>query len=153
LSNYLVSRGLHADPAAAENRGAFLLGKALDANERAPWAGKIRRDIDPKEGIAHGTLYDQMKAFFAACAAQLEKTDAAGGQGLAAASAHWLRHTHGNHSAALGTPLEVLQQNLGHASLHTTAVYARTDKRKRAKPIESSWDGEPQIRTADPTES
>ena len=36
LAKYLVSRGLGADPEDIGNQGAFLLGKASDAAERAP---------------------------------------------------------------------------------------------------------------------
>jgi integrase len=124
LSAYLASRGLAPDPAAPGNRGAYLLGKATDIGQRAPWTPRGRGGIDPKQGIAPGTLYDQMKAFFAQCAQALSQTDPAGAGRLAAASTHWLRHTHGSHAAASGMPLDELQQNMGHASLQTTAVYA-----------------------------
>ena len=36
LARYLVSLGVDADPEAIGNQGAFLLGKASDAAERAP---------------------------------------------------------------------------------------------------------------------
>jgi site-specific recombinase XerD len=141
LSHYLASRGLTSNPDAQESRGAFLLGKAVDLAERAPWTPKTRREIDPKEGIAPGTLYDQIKAFFAECAQQMAKTDAGSAQQLASASTHWLRHTHGWHSVALGMPLELLQQNLGHASLHAMTIYATSEERKRMKAMQKIWDG------------
>ncbi|MEN3364331.1 MAG: hypothetical protein V7606_1605 [Burkholderiales bacterium] len=106
LSRYLVSRSLVPDPEAPENRGAFLLGKAVDVAERAPWSPRTIRDIDSKEGIAPGTLYDQMKAFFASCAQALAHADPKGAQQLASASTHWLRHTRESNSMALGVPLE-----------------------------------------------
>jgi site-specific recombinase XerD len=93
LSKYLVSRALSVKPDAPENRGAFLLGKAVDLAERAPWSEKTRCEVDPTEGIAPGTLYDQIKAFFGTCAQALAKTDPQGAQQLASASTHWLRHT------------------------------------------------------------
>jgi site-specific recombinase XerD len=130
LSTYLAWRGLDADSQAQRNQRAFLLGKAVDVAERAPWSPQTRREIDPKEGIAPGTLYDQMKAFFVACANTFKATDEEGARRLASASTYWLRHTHGSHSAALGLPLDVLQQNLGHASLHSTMVYAAGEQRK-----------------------
>lgn len=38
-------------------------------------------------------------------------------------SPHWLRHSHASHARQAGTPLEVIQQTLGHASLATTSRY------------------------------
>lgn len=77
-------------------------------------------------------LYRQVKRFFTGVALRLR------GQGRPAdadvflrASTHWLRHTHGTHSVAAGVPLDVVQQNLGHASLSTTTVYVRADLRRR----------------------
>ncbi|MEN3294205.1 MAG: hypothetical protein V7642_3458 [Burkholderiales bacterium] len=142
LSRYLASRGLHANPDAPDNRGAFLLGKAVDVAERAPWSPKTRREIDPRDGIAPGTLYDQMKELFARCASVLAQTDSRSARQLASASTHWLRHTHGSHSVARGMPLEVLQQNLGHASLHTTMIYASSEESKRMTATQKIWDGQ-----------
>ena len=79
--------------------------------------------FEPKAGIAPGTLYDQLKRFFQACAAALEKTDAKGSARFKSASTRWLRHTHGSHAVAAGTELDVAQQNMGHASLNTTTIY------------------------------
>ena len=53
LAKYMVSRGLDADPEAIGNQGAFLLGKASDAAERAPGVRK-GQVIDPRQiGRAH----------------------------------------------------------------------------------------------------
>jgi integrase len=38
---------------------------------------------------------------------------------------HWLRHTCGTRALERGTPLEVLQAQLGHADPRTTMRYAR----------------------------
>jgi site-specific recombinase XerD len=122
LLPYLTSRGLNADPAAFENRNIFLLGKSLDVAERAPWSRRAKQAIDAKEGIAAGTLYDQLKRFFAECAAV--EGDEASARAIAAASARWLRHTHGAQRVAAGTPIDELQRDMGHASLRTTARYA-----------------------------
>jgi site-specific recombinase XerD len=111
LSNYLVARGLDPDPEHPGNRGTFLLGKAVDVAERAPWSPAHKLAVDPKAGIAAGTLSAQLKAFFADCADVLARTDAKGAARLAAASTHWLRHMHGSHALAAGTPLNVLQEN------------------------------------------
>jgi integrase/recombinase XerD len=44
--------------------------------------------------------------------------------GLASVSPHWLRHSHASHALDNGAPPQVVQQNLGHASLGTTTRYA-----------------------------
>lgn len=54
-------------------------------------------------------------------------------QGLARATAHWLRHTHATHCIEAGVPLDVVQQNLGHASLATTSVYVRAQLGRRVR--------------------
>jgi site-specific recombinase XerD len=140
LSTYLVARGLDPDPEHASNRGAFLLGKAVDVAARAPWSPAVTLAVDPKAGIAPGTLSVQLKGFFSDCADVLAMTDTKGAQRLFAASTHWLRHTHGAHSVAAGTPLDVLQQNLGHASLNTTTIYVTSEHRRRMKAQEAFWE-------------
>ncbi|HEX7635790.1 MAG TPA: phage integrase family protein [Noviherbaspirillum sp.] len=140
LSKYLVARGLDPDPEHPGNRGAFLLGQAVDVAERAPWLPQARESIDPKAGIAAMTLYGQLKTFFVECAHVQARTDSKGAQRLAAASTHWLRHTHGSHAVAAGTPLDVLQQNLGHASLDTTTIYTTSEERRRMKAVQAFWE-------------
>lgn len=139
LAKYLVARGLDPDPELADNRGAYLLGKAVDIAERAPWSPARILTVDPKAGIAATTLYAQLKAFFADCSDVLAMTDTKAAARLATASTHWLRHTHGAHSVAAGTPLDVLQENLGHASLSTTTIYTTSEQRRRMKAAEKFW--------------
>ncbi len=139
LARYLVSRGLDADPEDIGNQGAFVLGKASDAAERAPGlrAGKV---FDARHGIAATTFYDQIKAFFAACASVLQgQGDAKGAERFDKASTHWMRHSHASHAIAAGMPIEIAQQNLGHASLATTTVYVTTEQRRRMQAVEAFW--------------
>lgn len=139
LSKYLVARGLDPDPEHPANRGAHLLGQAVDVADRAPWLPQAKTPADPKAGIAPSTLYRQLRSFFTDCASVLARTDPKGAQRLAAASTHWLRHTHGAHAVAAGTPLDVLQQNMGHASLDTTTIYTTSEERRRMKAAEKFW--------------
>jgi site-specific recombinase XerD len=139
LERYLASRRLAADTQDIGNQGAFLLGKASDAAERAPGlnAGRV---IDPRQGIAATTFYDQIKRFFDGCASVLRgQGDAMGAERFGQASTHWMRHSHASHAIASGMPIEIAQQNLGHASLATTSVYVTTDQRRRMKAVESFW--------------
>ena len=92
-----------------------------------------------KDGIAANTLYDQFKGFFRDCAGVLKaRADAKGAERLAAASTHWLRHTHASHSIAKGVRVDVAQQILGHASLSTTTVYVTTEQKRHMKAMEGS---------------
>lgn len=139
LARYLESRGLDPDPEDIGNQGAFLLGKASDAAVRAPGlnTGQL---LDPREGIAATTFYDQIKAFFAGCGDVLRgQGDGKGADRFAKASTHWMRHSHASHAIAGGMPIEIAQQNLGHASLATTTVYVTTESKRRMKAVEIFW--------------
>ena len=139
LAKYLRSRGLDPDPEDIGNQGAFLLGTASDAAARAPGLNTGQR-IDPHEGIAATTFYDQIKAFFTGCADALQgQGDARGAERFTKASTHWMRHSHASHAIASGMPIEIAQQNLGHASLATTTVYVTTESRRRMKAVEAFW--------------
>jgi len=79
-------------------------------------------------GLRESGLYDEVKSIFAAAADRLEKVDHAGAASLRQASPHWLRH---GYARALvvdeKVPLPAAQALLGHASIQTTAAYAKTD--------------------------
>ena len=138
LTRCLVARGLGADPEVIGNQGAFLLGKASDMAERAPGLS-TGQAIEALQGIAATTFYDQIRAFFAGCAGALRGLgDAKGAERFAKASTHWMRHSHASHAIAGGMPIEIAQQNLGHASLATT-IYVTTEKRRRMKAVEAFW--------------
>ncbi len=139
LSVYLASRRLDANPANIGNRGAFVLGKASDAAERAAGlnAGKTP---DPLHGIAATTFHDQIKAFFAGCASVLRgQGDGAGAERFDRASTHWMRHSHASHAIASGMAVEIAQQILGHASLATTTLYVTTVPQQRMAAAAKFW--------------
>ena len=112
---------------------------ASDAAQRAPGlsSGQV---TDPRQGIAATTFYDQIKRFFDDCAGVLRgQGDAKGSERFTKASTHWMRHSHASHAIASGMPIEIAQQNLGHASLATTTIYVTTEKRRRMKAVEAFW--------------
>ena len=81
-----------------------------------------------------------VKAFFGDCAGALRgQGDVKGAERLAKAGTHWMRHSHASHAIAGGMPIEIAQQNLGHASLATTTVYVTTEKRRRMKAVDAFW--------------
>lgn len=74
-------------------------------------------------------LYQAIKAFVGQAADRLEGVDALH---LRKASTHWLRHSHGSHAlqgrdGQSPLAIEVVQNNLGHASVETTSMYLTTD--------------------------
>jgi site-specific recombinase XerD len=139
LKAYLEARGLSPRIDDLGNQGAYLLGKAVDIDRRAP--GLARSVVEPREGIAPTTFYDQLKTFFTESANVLRsRGDSRGATRLAKASTHWLRHTHASHALASGqVPIEIAQQNLGHASLATTTVYVTTEQKRRMKAMAGFW--------------
>jgi len=90
--------------------------------------------------LQEGGLYAEVKAVFEAAAAGLQADDPARTVLLHAASPHWLRHAYAkalvvDHQA----PLPVVQALLGHASVQTTAAYAKTDRSQLRTFVESSF--------------
>jgi site-specific recombinase XerD len=139
LAQYLEARGLDPDPEYIGNRTAHLLGKATDVAQRAP-ALMGERVIDAFEGVAPTTLYRQLKVFFGECALVLRRQgDVKGAERFEKASTHWMRHSHASHAIAAGMPIEIAQQNLGHASLATTTVYVTTESKRRMRAVEKFW--------------
>lgn len=121
LSAYRTARGLPAIPAAYEVLPLIHGFKGGSLQE--------------------GGLYAEVKAIFNAVATRLQATDPARAGLLRAASPHWLRHAY---AKALvvdhQVPLPVAQALLGHASVQTTAGYARTDLSQLRTFVEDSFD-------------
>jgi integrase len=59
---------------------------------------------------------------------------------IAKASTHWLRHTFGTRAIARGVPLDVIQAQMGHASIQTTtAIYGRAPLKRRSNEMEKAF--------------
>jgi site-specific recombinase XerD len=115
------------------------LGKSTEAAQRAP-ALLADRVVDAHDGVAATTLSRQVKGFFADCAVVLRGLgEVKGAQRFDKASTHWMRHSHASHAIAAGMPIEIAQQNLGHASLATTTVYVTTESKRRLRAVEKFW--------------
>ena len=140
LAKYLTAQGRDPDPEHPDNIAVPLLVHATDLVDRAPGLAARLEDSHMGGALAASTLYDQLKAFFTECANVLSaKGDRKGAERMAAASTHWMRHTHASHAIAGGMPIEIAQQNLGHSSLATTTVYVTTEKKKRLRAVEGFW--------------
>ncbi|WP_028221934.1 tyrosine-type recombinase/integrase [Paraburkholderia oxyphila] len=122
LRAYRCLRGLPADP---------------PPGERLPL-------IHSERGRALGAsgLYDEVRAVFALAAARLPSQETAMRAALDAASTHWLRHGYARTLVVDNrVPLPVAQALLGHASVQTTAAYARTDTTQLRAFVEESFPG------------
>lgn len=85
-------------------------------------------------------LYDEVKAVLAAVADEVEPTDAADALLLRAVSPHWLRHAYARTLVVdRQVPLPAAQALLGHASVQTTAEYAKTDLSRLREFVERSF--------------
>lgn len=95
---------------------------------------------DRRNALGASGLYDEVKAVLHAAEAHVATEDAATLAALRAASTHWLRH---GYARALvvdhAVPLPVAQGLLGHASVQTTAAYARTDLTQTRAFVEGSF--------------
>ena len=89
-------------------------------------------------------LYKAIKAQLGGLADQLREDEGAGALRLRRASPHWLRHTHGTHAlngreGHAPVPVQIVQNNLGHASIGTTSGYLTSEQESRLKAMEGFW--------------
>ena len=90
LQDDFRARGLDATLAAPRNCGAHLLGRAVDARQRAPWAPCAREPLDIKAGVGAGMMRDQIRDFFRLCASANIACPEIAAQ-FEAATSQWLR--------------------------------------------------------------
>jgi site-specific recombinase XerD len=128
----------------AKNRIAAVPGQAIDALQEylqlrgvgtiecaPPEAPLLASTLDPMEPIGYQALYEHVKGWFvkAISASALPLNERLK---LTGASTHWLRHTFGTRAIARDVPLDVIQAQMGHASIQTTtAIYGRAPIRRR----------------------
>lgn len=123
LRTYRLARGLPAEPSAHETL-PMIHGNKGDALQQAG-------------------LYREVKAIFAAVADELAAREPAQALLLRAASPHWLRHAYARTLVVdHQVPLPAAQALLGHASVQTTAAYARTDLTQLRAFVEATFSGD-----------
>jgi integrase/recombinase XerC len=118
---------------------AYRLARALPACP-TPFERIALIHSEKRDALGHSGLYDEVKAVLLAAATRVPSGDLATLTLLRAASTHWLRH---GYARALvvdhAVPLPVAQTLLGHASVQTTAAYARTDLSQTRAFVERSF--------------
>ena len=111
----------------------------------------LAAETDPVETVPlfHGAkggalgeagLYKQVKHLLLTVANDVQGTDPAGAALLRTASPHWLRHAYARTLVVdKRVPLPAAQALLGHASVQTTAAYAKTDLTQLREFVEAGF--------------
>ena len=118
----------------------YLEVRGLGGIETAPpEASLLASAADPMASVGYQALYTTVKRWLAKAitASELSARDRSD---LAGATTHWLRHTFGTKAVAREVPYDVIQQQLGHASVNTTmSIYARAPLRRRAEALSRAF--------------
>ena len=128
LSQEYVRQGLEPQVSALSNRTVPVLARfGVDLEHPLAWSDS--------------GLYQAIKEFLARVADGLDELSA---EQLRRASTHWLRHSHGSHAlqgreGQVPVPIQVVQNNLGHASVGTTSMYLMTERDERLKAMRGFW--------------
>ncbi|MCY0386282.1 tyrosine-type recombinase/integrase [Robbsia sp. Bb-Pol-6] len=121
LRCYLRARGLNESP---------------EENEpETPLIGRLENEA--LTALASPALALAFKKIFEGAAGDLVESDPHAAARIGRASTHWLRHTFGTQAIEAGIPLDIVQENLGHASPATTSIYVTTELDRRIRALES----------------
>lgn len=138
LSSSFTARGLNPD----------LLGNAPDTPLIAALPSS-EQDGDTGRALTTGRIYEVIRNAFERCASWVEPQDEKAADRIRAASTHWLRHTYGAHAAET-TPLQVIRDQMGHASLATTSAYAKAEPAQRQQALDNVSASHPQVPASGP---
>jgi len=124
MTDYFDHRGLGRDPGAWPEHTPLItaLGEGLQYVQS-------KRIV-----LSESALYRLLRRHFQRTAREMDSALDAGH--LISASTHWLRHTHATHALEAGAAIEEVQENLGHASPATTAIYSHTGRHRRKAAVE-----------------
>lgn len=118
----------------------YLSARGMEALEAAdPHLPLLANLKDPIRHLGYQALYEHVtgwlsKAVLRSTLPSSEKSK------LLGASTHWLRHTFGTRAVALKVPLDVIQAQLGHASIQTTMdIYGKAPLKRRAEALSAAF--------------
>ena len=116
--------------------GARGLGSVQAAPPEAPLLASA---ADPMAPIGYQALYEHVKGWLTK-AVRASSLPANERDRLQGATTHWLRHTFGTRAIARRVPLDVIQAQMGHASIQTTtAIYGRAPIQRRVDELEKAF--------------
>ena len=122
LHDYLTSRGIDA---------------LVTAQPDLPLLANLK---EPAQHVGYQALYEHVSGWLGK-AVLLSALPASEKSKLLGASTHWLRHTFGTRAVALDVPLDVIQAQLGHASIQTTMdIYGKAPIKRRAEALSAAFD-------------
>ena len=111
---------------------AYLKARHLEGIEVAPATAPLLASTqDPMAPVGYQAIYEHVRSWIgrAISASELPMKERLK---MVRASTHWLRHTFGTRAIAREVPLDVIQAQMGHASIQTTtAIYGRAPIRRR----------------------
>lgn len=105
---------------------AFLIA-SIDTTKTEP-----RSKAEQNKGLTPGRIWAILRRFFDDVGEQVSEAHPLLQQKLAAASPHWLRHTHATFALNGGADLVTVRDNLRHASVNTTSNYLHTEDKRRS---------------------
>jgi integrase len=110
----------------------YLAARGMESLASAPPAAPLLASTkDPLAPIGYQALYEHVRRWLAR-AVRASSLSQGERDKLAGATTHWLRHTFGTRAIAREVPLDVIQAQMGHASIQTTtAIYGRAPLRRR----------------------
>lgn len=118
----------------------YLESRNLGGIETAPPAAPLLGSaLDPMEPVGYQALYEHVRGWIskAVAASSLPSNERSR---LAGATTHWLRHTFGTRAVAREVPLDVIQAQMGHASIQTTmGIYGRAPMKRRAEELAKAF--------------
>lgn len=119
----------------------YLELRGLGGIETAPPAAPLLAStLDPLAPVGYQALYEHVRSWFskAIATSALPFNERAK---LAGASTHWLRHTFGTRAIARDVPLDVIQAQMGHASIETTtSIYGRAPIKRSVEELGKAFE-------------
>lgn len=111
----------------------YLGSRGLGGVETAPpGTPLLASTLDPNKPVGYQALYEHVKCWLSKAVSNSSLSSHERSK-LAGASTHWLRHTFGTRAVARGVPLDVIQEQMGHASTQTvTSNYGRAPIKRRS---------------------
>lgn len=122
----------------------YLLQRGLPVTRRrwnpsTPLVASLLHTGHGSKTITPARLRQVTDAFFALAAVRLVEDNIEQATRMAAASPHWLRHTHASHALANGVELVAVRDNMRHASIATTSAYLHGDDARRAHQVGAAF--------------